>query len=254
VSHVQPGWGFLHRLSEIATYTLCPRVFETYRCKPFGLAEPKRWIRREKGCDVSVVVVGSTRSTAYGRAIMTRIAPYLIAALALGLSACTNPYDPVQRGLGGGLLGAASGAAIGAAAGGGPGAALGAAIGGATGIFGGVATTPPSPPGTYYGYPAYGPPAYGYPGYSGYPAYSGPPGYGYPGYSGQPGYPAYSGPPGYGYPGYSRQPAYQGSPGYGYQSRPLYAPYPGSGYGYPVAGYLGDRPSEDWSPAIEPAS
>ena len=82
--------------------------------------------------------------------IMTRIAPCVIAALALGLAACTNPYDPVQRGLGGGLLGAASGAAIGGAAGGGPGAALGAAIGGATGIFGGVATTPPPPPGTYY--------------------------------------------------------------------------------------------------------
>ena len=87
---------------------------------------------------------------------MTRIAPYVIAAAALGLSACTNPYDPVQRGLGGGILGAASGAAIGAAAGGGPGAALGAAIGGATGIFGGVASTPPPPPGTYFGYPAYG--------------------------------------------------------------------------------------------------
>src|SRR6267154_716169 len=86
---------------------------------------------------------------------MSRVAPYAIAALALGLSACTNPYDPVQRGLGGGILGAASGAAIGAAAGGGPGAALGAAIGGATGIVGGVATTPPPPPGTYYGYPAY---------------------------------------------------------------------------------------------------
>jgi hypothetical protein len=120
---------------------------------------------------------------------MTRIAPYLIAALALGLSACTNPYDPVQRGLGDGILGAASGAAIGAAAGGGPGAALGAAIGGATGIFGGVASTPPPPPGTYFGYPAYGYPGYGYPGYA-------QPGYGYPGYSG---YPAYSGPPGYGY-------------------------------------------------------
>ena len=93
---------------------------------------------------------------------MTRIAPCVIAALALGLAACTNPYDPVQRGLGGGLLGAASGAAIGGAAGGGPGAALGAAIGGATGIFGGIATTPPPPPGTYYGYPAYGYPAYGY--------------------------------------------------------------------------------------------
>jgi len=37
---------------------------------------------------------------------MTRIAPYVTAALALGLSACTNPYDPVQRGLGGGILGA----------------------------------------------------------------------------------------------------------------------------------------------------
>ena len=51
---------------------------------------------------------------------MTRIAPYVIAASALALSACTNPYDPVQRGLGAGILGAASGAAIGAAAGGGP--------------------------------------------------------------------------------------------------------------------------------------
>jgi len=179
---------------------------------------------------------------------MTRIVPYVIAALALGLSACTNPYDPVQRAVGGGLLGAGSGAAIGAAAGGGPGAALGAAIGGATGIFGGVATTPPPPPGTYYGYPAYGPPAYGYPGYA-------QPSYGYPGYSG---YPAYSGPPGYGYPGYSGQPAYPASPGYGYQSRPPYSPYSGSRYGYPVAGYPGDRPSEDWSPgaeyAIEPSS
>ena len=92
----------------------------------------------------------------YGRAIMTRIAPCVIAVAALSVSACTNPYDPVQRGLGGGVLGAASGAAIGAAAGGGPGAALGAAIGGATGIFGGVASTPPPPPDTYYGYPAYG--------------------------------------------------------------------------------------------------
>jgi hypothetical protein len=37
--------------------------------------------------------------------MMTRIAPFVIAALGLGLSACTNPYDPVQRGLGGGVLG-----------------------------------------------------------------------------------------------------------------------------------------------------
>ena len=174
--------------------------------------------------------------------VLTRIAPWLIAGLALGLSACTNPYDPVQRGLGGGIWGAASGAAIGAAAGGGPGAALGAAIGGATGIVAGVATTPPPPPGTYYGYPAYGPSAYGYPGYAqqGY------------------GYPTYSGPPSYGYPGYSAQPAYPGPPTYGYQGRPPYSPYSGIGDGYPVARYPGDRPSEDWSPGaeygIEPAS
>ena len=157
---------------------------------------------------------------------MIGIAPYAFAALALGLSACTNPYDPVQRGLGGGVLGAASGAAIGAAAGGGPGAALGAAIGGAAGIFGGVATTPP-PPGSYFGYPAYGYPPYGYPPYR-YPAYGYPPypmpGYGYPGYSGSPGglglaanryrggaqYRAPSGSPdyesaAYGYPGVTQQ-------------------------------------------------
>src|SRR5439155_26498626 len=96
----------------------------------------------------------SPRSTAYRGATMPRIAPYVIAAFALSLSACTIPDDPLERGLGGGILGAASGAAIGAAAGGGRGGALGAAIGGATGIVGGVATTPPPPPGTYYGYPA----------------------------------------------------------------------------------------------------
>ena len=70
-------------------------------------------------------------------------------SLILSVSACTNPYDPAQRFVGGGLLGAGAGAAIGAAAGGGPGAALGAAIGGATDAVGGVATTPPPPP---YGY------------------------------------------------------------------------------------------------------
>jgi hypothetical protein len=82
-------------------------------------------------------------------------------ALIIGLSACTNPYDPAQRALGGGLLGAGAGAAIGAAAGGGHGAALGAAIGGATGALGGLVTTPlpaygyyPAPAG-YYGYYRY---------------------------------------------------------------------------------------------------
>ena len=69
----------------------------------------------------------------------------VVVGLALILSGCTNPYDPVQRTIGGGLIGAGSGAAIGAAAGGGHGAALGAAIGGAVGAVGGLITTPPPP-------------------------------------------------------------------------------------------------------------
>jgi len=63
MARVGRGRGF-HRLSEIATHKLPQEVFETCHCKPSGLAEPKRWLRREKGCDVFVVVVGSTRSTA----------------------------------------------------------------------------------------------------------------------------------------------------------------------------------------------
>ena len=75
-----------------------------------------------------------------------RMIPYVVtASLVLGLSACTNPYDPVQRFIGGGLIGAGSGAAIGAAAAGEHGAALGAAIGGAVGAVGGLITTPPPP-------------------------------------------------------------------------------------------------------------
>jgi len=63
--------------------------------------------------------------------------------LVLGLAGCSNPYDPGQRALGGGLIGAGAGAAIGAAAGGGTGAAIGAATGGALGAITGAATTPP---------------------------------------------------------------------------------------------------------------
>ena len=37
----------------------------------------------------------------------------------LGLAGCTNPYDPGQRAVGGGLLGAGAGAALGGIAGGG---------------------------------------------------------------------------------------------------------------------------------------
>jgi len=79
------------------------------------------------------------------------IAPGGIAlALTLGLAACSNPYDPGQRAVGGGLIGAGAGAAIGGAAGGGKGAAIGAASGGALGAVTGAATTPPPP--RYYGY------------------------------------------------------------------------------------------------------
>lgn len=120
------------------------------------------------------------------------LAPGAVAA-GLVLASCTNPYDPGQRAVGGGLIGAGTGAAIGGAVGGGHGAALGAAIGGATGAVTGAATTPPPPPPTGYG-PGYGypPQSYGYPpqGY-GYP----PQGYGYP----SQGYPPSPPPP---YPSY----------------------------------------------------
>jgi len=73
-----------------------------------------------------------------------QITPVVLAVgLVFGLSACTNPYDPVQRTIGGGLIGAGSGAAIGAAAAGGHGAALGAAVGGTDGAVTGLITTPP---------------------------------------------------------------------------------------------------------------
>ena len=65
--------------------------------------------------------------------------------LSLGLAGCTNPYDPGQRAIGGGLLGAGAGAAIGGIAGGGGGAAIGAGVGGALGAITGAATTPPPP-------------------------------------------------------------------------------------------------------------
>ena len=72
----------------------------------------------------------------------------------LALSACTDPYSPTQRAVGGGLIGAGTGAAIGGIAGGGRGAATGALIGGAVGAVGGAATTPERPPqhGSYNGY------------------------------------------------------------------------------------------------------
>ena len=77
----------------------------------------------------------------------------------LGLSACSDPYNPGQRAVGGGLLGAGTGAAIGGIAGGGRGAAIGALVGGGAGALGGAATTPNRPT-TYYQQPGYGQPVY----------------------------------------------------------------------------------------------
>lgn len=65
------------------------------------------------------------------------------------LAACTDPYNPGQRALGGAAIGAGTGAVIGGIAGGGQGAGLGALIGGAVGAAGGAATTPQHP--YYYG-------------------------------------------------------------------------------------------------------
>jgi len=129
-------------------------------------------------------------------------AAVVILGLSIGLTACTNPYDPGQRALGGAALGAGTGAAIGAVAGGGHGAAIGALAGGAIGAVGGVATTPPSP---YYGGGYYQQP--GYYQQQGY--------YQQPRYYAQPGY--------YPQPGYYQQPGYYGQPGY-------YQRWPGSGY------------------------
>lgn len=64
----------------------------------------------------------------------------LLATLATG--ACTNPNDPAQRAVGGGLIGAGAGAAIGGIAGGGRGAGIGALTGGAVGAATGALTAP----------------------------------------------------------------------------------------------------------------
>jgi hypothetical protein len=83
----------------------------------------------------------------------------------LALSACSDPYDPGQRALGGGAIGAGAGAAIGGLAGGWHGAAVGALAGGAIGAVGGAVTTPRPPPPAYYSPPP-PPGSYQSPGYS----------------------------------------------------------------------------------------
>ena len=89
---------------------------------------------------------------------MKKIALSLALVSGLGLSACSDPYDPGQRALGGAGLGALGGAAIGGIAGGGRGALIGGAAGAGLGAVGGAATTPNRP---YYSEPR----PYGYSGY-----------------------------------------------------------------------------------------
>jgi|HubBroStandDraft_6_1064221.scaffolds.fasta_scaffold395822_3 hypothetical protein len=73
------------------------------------------------------------------------VAPGALAML-LGLSACTDAFDPAQRAIGGAMFGAGAGAAIGAATGF-HGAALGAVAGAAVGAITGIATLPTPVPG-----------------------------------------------------------------------------------------------------------
>ena len=79
----------------------------------------------------------------------TKILAVAALGMTIGLGACSDPYDPGQRAIGGGLLGAGAGAAIGGLAGGGRGAAIGALGGGALGAGAGAVTTPQRPA---YGY------------------------------------------------------------------------------------------------------
>ncbi len=111
--------------------------------------------------------------------MISKAAVTLALVAGLGLTACTDPYDPGQRAVGGGLLGAGAGAALGAVAGGGRGAAIGALAGGALGAAGGAATTPVERPAPYYAeQPAYAAPPPGYaPAYA--PGYDRPYGGGY---------------------------------------------------------------------------
>jgi len=98
------------------------------------------------------------------RIVMRNMALIMGLAALVGLSGCTNPYDPNQRTLGGAGIGAVGGALIGGLAGGGRGAAIGALTGAAVGGVAGAATTPQPPPPGYQ--PGYYPPAPPPPGYS----------------------------------------------------------------------------------------
>ncbi len=98
--------------------------------------------------------------------VNSKLALAFVVVSGLGLSACTDPYDPGQRALGGAGIGAAGGALIGGALGGGRGALAGAVLGGGAGAVTGAATTPNRP---YYNQ-GYGQPVYQQP-YQPAPAY-----------------------------------------------------------------------------------
>jgi hypothetical protein len=72
-----------------------------------------------------------------------------VLGLAFVLGACTDPNNPGQRAVGGGLLGGAAGAGIGALAGGGKGALIGGLAGTALGAGTGYITTPQRPADRY---------------------------------------------------------------------------------------------------------
>ncbi len=78
-----------------------------------------------------------------------KVLPVAALSLALGLGACTDPYNPGQRAVGGGVIGGLGGAGVGALAGGGKGALIGGLAGSALGAGTGAATTPQRPS---YGY------------------------------------------------------------------------------------------------------
>ena len=84
-----------------------------------------------------------------GHEMMSRISRSAAFGALLALAACTNPYDPVQRTVGGAAIGAGAGAAIGGAIGGWHGAGIGALAGGAIGAVTGAVTTPHPPPAHY---------------------------------------------------------------------------------------------------------
>jgi hypothetical protein len=107
----------------------------------------------------ATVVISSMSLQERGNFAMKRfVAPCALAiAMAVSVTACTDPYDPGQRAAGGALIGAGTGAAIGGIAGGGRGALAGGLVGGAVGAVGGAATTPQRPPPPAY-QPAYYPP------------------------------------------------------------------------------------------------